>query len=235
MSKLKQLRQQVIKKSAIAVGVVVVCFGVSIATGMLSESANEKKNKAQGALGQLQGELTTLNTQIANSGTAEKRFLEIASTRRNDDYVADSDVMKEFLRAAKENYRFADDFKLNLAASKLSDKPEFSGMNFDISIREPMRVELKAISDVHAYSFIQHLLRDAPGMIKVNRWNMKREKDIDEASIRLMSTGQVVESVETLVEFSWIGVAPKKMNPSDATAPSASMPGGPPPPMPGAP
>ena len=222
MNKLKALRKTLMREAAIAGAVLGFCFALTLASGMLAASGEKTKNEANAQFAKDQSELSNLKNQINTSGTAEKRFLEISAGRNNDDYVADSDAMKTLLREAKNTFRFADNFKLTLAPVKGGDKPEFAGLNYDVSIREPMRIELSAMSDIHVFSFIQHLQAQAPGIIKFTRMELKRTADMDTVALTAMSGGQIKELADATLEFTWLGVAPKKSNP--VTPPAAGTP-----------
>lgn len=234
MSKLKTLRQHVIKYVAKLFGVLALCVGAYIAAGSFADSSQEAKTKAEAEVNQLRAQLANMTSQIDKSGKAEKRFFEIASARKNNDYVANSDTLKEWLREAKDSFRFASDFKLTLAPLANVDKPEFAGLNYDVTLRDPMRIELHAMSDMHVFSFMQELLHASPGMVRITKWSIKREKDLDAAALTSMSSGQIIDMVEATIEFQWIGVDVKKANPAAA---GVAPPGGPPPvpPIPGGP
>lgn len=218
MNKLKQLRRRLVRDVGIALAIVAAFGGLLFLTGTLAGGAQQKRNAATAQLGQDQTQLANLNNQFSKSGDAEKRFIDIALAHNNKDFSAGSDAMKDLLRKAKEKYRFATNFKLTLAAEKIADKPEFSGLNYDVTVREPMRIDLEAISDLHVFSFVDYFTRNAPGFIKIIRLDVKRKGEMDAAALGKMNTGDAPALVEANIEFTWIGIVPKKAAPAATSA-----------------
>lgn len=216
MNKLKRLQRKVARDCAIALGVAFGVFVLMMAISMLAEGAAKKKTEAVSQLSQDQAQLNNMRTQYNKSGDAEKRFVSIQLSRDNKDYTANSEAMKDFLRAAKDHYRFTDSFKLSLANEKPSDKPELTGLNYDVSIREPMKIELEAISDVHVFSFIKELMRNSPGFVRVTKIDMKRKQEMTGEIFTQMNNGSAPAQVSATIEFSWVGIQPKKGTAADA-------------------
>ncbi len=218
MNKLNQLRRRLVRDVGVALGIAAGFALFMLLTDTLADGALEKKTAAAAALSQDQSQLTNLNKQFDKSGEAEKRFVGIAAAHLNQEYAADSDAMKNLLREYKDHYRLADNFKLNLALEKNPGRPEFIGLNYDITIREPMRIEFEAMSDTHVFSFIQRLVSGSPGLVRITRLEMKRTGDLDAGSLNKMNGGEMLSLVTASVEFSWIGVAPKKAGGSASNA-----------------
>ncbi len=219
MNKAKQMQKKLLKLAAIVGGIVVFSAVLMFFTGTLATDAEQRRTTAESARNSESSQITTLRSQIEQSGDAEKRFVDIEMNHNSADYSANTDVLKDWLREMKEQYRFSDSFKLTLALDKPSDKPEFANLNFDISVREPMKLEFGAISDMHVFSFLRQLEQDMPGMVKITKLEVKRKNDMNMNSFREMSTGSAVEYVDALVEFTWIGIEPKKANDTAPAAP----------------
>ncbi len=224
MNKLKQLRRRLIRGVGIALGVMCLFVGLLLVTGSFADSSAQKKQQASSQLSLDQSQLNNLRTQFTKSGEAEKRFAEIILYHPNPDYQANSDTLKTMLRKSKEQFRFADNFKLTLAQEKISEKPEFSGLNYDIAVREPMRITLEAISDAHVFSFIDHLRTQAPGLVRITRLEVKRKDDIDSQILGKMNAGDAPALVEATLDFTWVGVQARKAEPAEAKPKSAGAP-----------
>lgn len=220
MNKLKQLRRKLVRDVGVTFGIVAAFAGLLFLTDILATNAQQKKNTAVSQLGQDRTQLANLNNQFSKSGTAEKRFIDIALAHNSKDYSASSDAMKNLLRKAKEKYRFATNFKLTLAAEKNAERPEFSGLNYDVAVREPMRIDLEAISDLHVFSFIDYLVRNAPGLVRITKLDIKRKGDMDATALSKMNAGDAPALVEASMEFTWVGVSPKKQQQAAAQAPA---------------
>lgn len=196
--------------AAIVGGIVVISIGAMVLTSSLADSAAQRQAAAESARNSDNAQISTMRNQIEQSGDAERRFIDIALNHTNNDYSANTDTLKNWLRAMKDQYRFTDNFKLTLANEKKSEKPEFSALNFDVSVREPMELKFGAISDTHVFSFIRQLEHDMPGMVRITKFNIQRKTDITTASLREFSGGAAPENVSADLEFTWIGLEPKQ-------------------------
>ena len=210
MNKAKQMQKKLVKLGAIVGGAVVICIVVMVVTSSLADSAAQRKITAEGARNGDTSQIATMRNQIEQSGDAEKRFVDIALKHSSNDYSANTDTLKTWLRDMKEKYRFSDNFKLTLANEKKSDKPQFSALNYEVEVREPMRLEFSAISDTHVFSFINQLQHDMPGLVRITKLELDRKIDITTASLREFAAGSAPENVDADIEFSWIGIAPKE-------------------------
>jgi len=220
MNKLKTMKKQITKIGGIAAAMVVVTGGVMVFTSSMASSAAQRKTDAENARNNDSSQVSSMNQQIAQSGDAAKRYLEIQLKHPNPDFSANTDVLKEWLRETKDRYRFSNDFKLTLALDKPSDKPEFANMNFDVEVRSPMKLDFGAISDMHVYSFVEQLLLEQTGFVRITRLELKRRTDMDATSYRQFLSGLNPDYVSASLEFEWVGVKPK---------PTAAQPDAPPP------
>lgn len=223
MNKAKYMQKRLVRLAAIVVGIVVFCAVVMFLTGSMADDAATRKTTAEGARNSDASQIATIRSQIDQSGDAEKRFIDISLKHSSSDYSANTDTLKDWLRDMKNQYRFSDNFKLSLASDKPSDKPEFSNINFDVTVRAPMKLEFGAISDMHVFSFVRQLEQDMPGMVRLTKFEVTRKTDMDASSFRAMAAGSATEYVTSVIEFTWIGIEPKKQK-TDSTAPAA--PGG---------
>ena len=218
MNKAKQMQKSLGKLAAIVAGMVVVSIGAMFLTDSLADSAAQRKATAESARNSDNAQISTMRNQIEQSGDAEKRFIDIALNHTSSDYSANTDALKNWLRTKKDEYRFSDNFKLTLANEKKAEKSEFSALSFDVSVREPMRLEFGAISDTHVFSFIRQLEHDTPGMVRITKLGIQRKNDINTASLREFAGGAAPENVTAEIEFSWVGLAPKEEKKNEPAA-----------------
>lgn len=210
MNKAKQMQKKLVKLAAIIGGVIVVSIVGMVLTGSMADSAAQRKAAAENSRNNDSSQISNMRNQIDQSGDAEKRFVDISLKHTSNDYSANTDTLKDWLRDTKNQYRFSDNFKLSLAADKRSEKPEFANLNFDVTVREPMKLEFGAISDMHVFSFLRQLEQDMPGMVRITKFDVERRNDMTAASLREVASGAGSEYVSSSIEFRWIGVAPKK-------------------------
>lgn len=224
MNKAKHLQKKLVKTAATGGAIVAVAIGAVVGSGMLADKELQRKNQAETSRSSDNSQIVNMRNQIDQSGDAEKRFLEISLSHTNPDFSANPNALKKWLRAMKDQYRFSDSFKLTMALPKPADKPEFSTLNFDVSVREPLKLELGAMSDVHVFSFLDQLQRDMPGLVRVSKFTAQRRADYNSSTYRDFSSGVESDFVGAEIEFSWIGITPKAKDP--AASPANEPPGG---------
>ena len=131
----------------------------------------------------------------------------------NVDYTANNEGIKNWLRNAKNAYRFSNDFKLSITPEKPSDKTELNGLAYDVTMRPEMKIEFQAISDMHVFSFLKDFIKQAPGVVRIDSISLKRKGDMNNAVISQLTAGQAVFMVDASIKFSWIGITPKEAKP----------------------
>jgi len=216
MSKQKQLKKALVKHAAtyggVVVGFAVLYFGTS---AFLSSTLTEK-TEADRALSTDQAQVTTLTSQLDKSGIAEKRFIETQSQRVSFDFSANTEALKDWLKNAISQYRLSNNFKLSLTPDKPTSIKELSGTDYEAIEHPGMKLEFSAISDTHAFSFIDDFVKNAPGFIVVETLSLKRTGDIDKNTITMLRGGATPFLVETKMTFNWIGLAEKPKKAPDA-------------------
>ena len=83
-----------------------------------------------------------------------------------------------------------------------------------------MKVEFQAVSDVHAFSMIQDLIMESPGLFRVMGIELKRKGDLDDNTLRGMRAvgGGMPTLVEVTIDLRWVGVSHSEKKPKDAKA-----------------
>jgi hypothetical protein len=174
--------------------------------------------------------LANLRGQMDKSGEAEKRYVLIQESRSNQNFSAELDGeggLKNFLTAAKTQFVFSENPKPTLKTAKpaLSDKPELSNLNYNIFLLPRMEFKFQAASDMHVFSFIDDLRRAAPGLVRIDKVELKRTSDMTPAIITQAQTGPMPTLVDATIEFTWIRIVPKdKKDVKAATTPPSPAP-----------
>jgi len=210
MNKYKRLQRDLIKRVIMALAIV---FGFALLYFAVSafEAGEEKaKADAENTLARDKSQVTNLKNQLTQSSTAEKQFIDIRLEHENPDFDANNEAMKNWLRMAKTQYRFSNDFKLSITPVKPTDKAELSGLAYDVTIRPEMKLEFQAMSDMHVFSFIKDFVKQAPGVVRIDGLSLKRKGDMNNATLSQMNAGQSTFLVDANIKFSWIGIAPKE-------------------------
>ena len=221
MNKLKQLTRQLVVLVVIA-GAATAGAGVAwYATGEIADAAAEKKKQADTNLSQDTQQLNNVKSELDRSGEAEKRFVEIQQDHTSTDFTNNVDTLKEWMRDAKTRYRLANNFKLNLPQEKPADKSDLQNLDYDISLRKDVTIDLEAMSDLHVFSFVEELEKNIPGITRVTELTVERRGDIQPSTYAQMTGGMTPYLVTAKVKFDWIGINPKE-KPDNGAAKAAT-------------
>jgi hypothetical protein len=226
MSKLKTLKQRVVRESGMVGGAVVATFAVMMVTGYFSESALESKNQAQSQFTQSESQLGLMRSQISKSDDAEKRYVDIKLNRDNEDFVNNTDQLKDLLRKMKEQYRLSDTMRLTISIEKPSEKPELQTLNYKVIVREDMEMAAGAISDVHFYSFIEDMKRRMPGIVRIKSVKLTRKSAMSMENLAQLGRGNKLELVDGSIKFTWLTLEDKNPPKQEEAAPQPNMTGG---------
>lgn len=224
MNKQKLLMKRISIELGIAVAVLVASAGVMLVTSTLVEASVTAKSKADTATTQQMAQVAAMQSQLDKSGEAEKRFVEIQLNRSNANFTSSTDGLREWARNAKDKYRFANNFKLNVPPPAPSTKSELVGLEFDVTERKPVDVEMEAMSDMHVFSFLDELRRSPPGLTRVTYLSIERKADMDPQVLAQMLGGVAPPLVAAHIQFDWVGINPKGSTGQGAAGGAAGTP-----------
>lgn len=224
MSKLKYLQKKLMMQAAVIFGAVAACGAILAVTASLETAAAQRRTNAQNAINNDNAQIASMRAQLDKSGEAAKRFVKLEIAYPSGNFNADTDAMKNWLRNAKEFYRFSDRFKLTLAMESPAKNAALGGPNFTVLERDPMKLEFDAMSDIHVFSFLDDLLRHTPGFIRMRRFELTRKTDMDAASFQQMRAGVNPDFVSASLEFLWVGIEAGPAR--ETTAPATANPPG---------
>lgn len=219
MNKYKQLTSKLVRLGIIAAVIIAVFIGLYVGLSMYADSVSAERKKYENQYTQDRGLLADLRSQMAKSGEAEKRYLEIQADRSNPDFAATMDGpagLNDFLREAKTRYHL-DKLTIKPVKEVVSDKSELANFPFNVLMRPHLVIQFLAVSDVHVFSFLDDLRRASPGFVRIDKVEIKRSADMTDAALTQMQGGASPLLVTATVEFTWIRIMPK-----DVKAPAAT-------------
>lgn len=224
MNKYQQLIRQTVSY-AVKAGVLVAGVGIIYsAISLYADSVAGQKTGLEGKLAQDSALLANLRSQMDKSGEAEKRFVELQGNRTTDELVANFEGLQIFLRNAAARYRLSDT-QITLAKEVPTDKPELKNFTYDVLLRPRLGLTFKAISDAHVFSFIHDLEHAAPGLIRIDKVELKRASrlaDMTDNTISKLKQGTSELLVEGSIELTWIRFAPRENKTGPATPSTAA-------------
>ncbi len=223
-NKYKQLNQKTAKLAMKGLCVVALFFALYVGIDFFAGDVEKQKAEAERKTSGEADLLRNLRSQMDKSGEAEKRFAAIQEFRTSTDYSINKEVLQAWLRSAVSRYHFNEP-KMTLGTEGASDKSDLANFNYNISIRPQVKLEFKAASDLHIFSFLEELRSASPGLIRVNSLQVSRRGDIDDAVISQINNGITPILIEAKMELGWIGLSQKKeKGTEDASgAPAAPM------------
>jgi hypothetical protein len=226
MNKYQLLTKKTMKTAIKAGALLLVMLGVYVLTTGYEDDALTKKSEAESKYSQDQSLLSRLQSQMEKSGEAEKKFIALQNGRTLEEFSANFDTFQNFLRTTKDRYHISAELKI--AREIPSDKAELKNLPYDVVLRPHMEMTFTAISDVHVFSFINELKRHAPGLVRINKVEIKRvSKNIDltDEVIANLKAGRGSLLVQGTIDFTWVRFVPKETKAATgATVPSAATP-----------
>ncbi len=220
MNKYQKLLKQLIA-TGIKCGVAMAVAGAIFAgASTYEDSVLQKKKEAEDKLSQDEGLLTTLTAQLESTDTAQKKFIELQGGRDIDDFSANFEAFQAYLKAAKDRYRLS--IEILPAKESVSDKAELKNFTHDVMVRPKVELTIKAISDVHVFSFIRDMQKNAPGLVHVEKVTLKRleKNDLSEQTYDTLKSGASPLLVEATVQLTWLRFVQKVAKPAANTAPA---------------
>lgn len=214
MNKYKQLTKKIAKiaitAAVVVIGIGAVYMGISIYADSVNKQLKDFEQKVSGD----NSTLANLRSQMDKSGEAEKRFIAIQTEHVNPDFGAgryDKGGLVDFLTAASARYNFTlPTTNLKQVKEVPSDKQELLNFpNNEVLVSPHIELKFKAASDVHVFSFLDEMRRSAPGIVRIEKLEMKRSSDLNDSSIATMQAGSTPTLVEVTLEFTWIRIIPK--------------------------
>ncbi|MFZ4541186.1 MAG: hypothetical protein ACOYNL_05155 [Rickettsiales bacterium] len=231
MNKQKQLSKKLVKLAITIAVAIAITGGLFVGATMYADDIAKQKSDAESAYTTDNTLLNNLRTQMDTSGEAEKRFTALQEDHLNQNFSVNlegTDGLNEFLREAKEHYHFA---KLSMKPVKEvpSDKPALANFAHSVLVRPRLTLQIQAASDTHIFSFMEDLRRNAPGLVRIDKLELKRSAEMTDDVVTRISGGATPLLVDAKIEFTWIRIVPKeKKDDKAATAGGA-------PPVPAAP
>lgn len=222
--KLQSEQKALIVEGTKLLGVVGVCIALFVAAGAWKASMESSKAQEQGKAGQQTAEINTLRDKIKNSGASKELYASVVEARRNESFTIDNDKVRDVLQDLVKRHRLSVNDKLEYSAEKDFTNPALTSLTTPITVRQEAKLKFAAISDLHAYSFIQALARELPGVVKYTRFKLTRKYPMDTELITQLAMGRAVYAVDVELTFDWFSIRNES---PEATAPDTQSGGQP--------
>jgi hypothetical protein len=209
MNKYALMQKKLVLHSAIAAGCGMVAFATMMLADMAAADAKKESDTLTASVMADENQLREIKNKIELSVGAEKRFSEIQLTRMEPSFLSKTELLVALLQESKNRYRLSGFKPLNIPPEMPSKVPALIDKEYNVVVRDGVTIEFEAISDVHVYSFLRHLLRHAPGFMRLQSIDIQRQEDLTPQSLAQLKAGQSLGLVVTKLQFTWIGIQPK--------------------------
>lgn len=206
--KMQQQQIRTLITAGVALGVIAVFVGIYLGVSSWANGAVSGKGELESRSGQQQAEINNLRSKIDNADSSQKSYAQIVEKRGNDKFAIDNDSVRQVLERLIATYRISIDGKLEYSPDEKVEIPSLANATNSFIVRKDALLKFKAISDLHAYSFVNALAKEMPGIIQYKSFKINKTGEIDAEALSKLSLGQEVALVDAEVLFNWYGMQP---------------------------
>lgn len=206
--KMQQQQIRTLISAGAAIGVAVVFVGIYLGVSSWANGAVSGKSELQSRSGQQQAEISNLRSKIDNADSSQKSYAEIVEQRGNDRFRIDNESVRQVLERLIVTYRISIDGKLEYSPDEKVEIPSLANATNSFIVRKDALLRFKAISDLHAYSFVNALAKEMPGVIQYKSFKINKTGELDSDALSKLSLGQEVALVDVEILFNWYGMQP---------------------------
>jgi type II secretory pathway pseudopilin PulG len=205
MVKLQSLKKQLVKNAIIMLVAVSVTGAIAYSVFSWSSGVQEEAQQAQNRLNNAERDV---NSRTLKNEDARK-YLELYQRITGDD--EQSKISNLNRRKAQEWYSIVSkdlhirNGKGNFGSETVIAADPFKKKTLQ-GISSLVKLEFEALTDRQVYAFLDTLLTDFPGYVKITKFSMEKDGEITDAVLRSAGKGNFPNLVKTQFEFYWIGV-----------------------------
>jgi hypothetical protein len=210
MKKYAWLQKRLAKEGLMLAGIAIAALCLmEVASGIEGDAATSLR-RVESTLRNTTSQLSAMRQQISKLDTAKQRYVDIRLLRDQEEYSPNNEMLRERLVMLKSKYRLDDSFSLKLSPESQAQGGVFSALNHDVFVRNNMLLSFGAISDLHAFSFLNEFQRSMPGIIRLTNVSLTRTSDINVTNLSSMARGFNPSLVQAEIEFVWVTLTNKE-------------------------
>jgi hypothetical protein len=214
------LKKRVSKTGGVCGAIVAGCMAVCFAAYSFYDSQSEQLRKLESSIRTTNNNIQTMDTDLAKSRSLLPIYQTImAKSASGGSETLNRKKLAEIVTSLKERYELVE-VQLSTSPINKLDKDPF--IFREIRAEHTMvTVAAGALSDELFFSFIDHLMRVTPGIVRADSLNVERIGDMDEGFFQSLTTDKPEQTVKGTLTFHWIGIA---KNEADAPATAGATP-----------
>tara|TARA_B100001123_G_scaffold188496_1_gene215333 strand:- start:1370 stop:2047 length:678 start_codon:yes stop_codon:yes gene_type:complete len=206
----KQKRRLLVKQMTrigiIAAVVLAVLGGAYFAISGMASSTEEEMNRLRASIQGDQNQISQLEQLVTDAGLAGEIYAELSLNRDVMTFTIERNQLPDILGKLNDTY-FLNEMSLE------SEPPQtFTNTELGAVKREAVLIDytltFTAMSDHIVYSFIDALMRQSPGFIKVTELEVERMAPLDLEALNKISRGEFVPVTKATVGIRWYGFRP---------------------------
>lgn len=205
MAKTQSLKGKLIKLSIVGLVIVSVCAAAAYGVFAWSSSLTDEAKTANSKLGRARGDVSSREQK----NRAAQGYLELYNKIQGDSEQAkisnlDREKAEEWLKeqALRSNIiHLEGSFEpIKPVAAAAFKKKAFEGITSKVTLA------IGAMTDGQIYRFINSLLTEFPGYIKITKLTLIKQGEITDSTLKAAVRGNFPDMVKAEIEFNWIGV-----------------------------
>lgn len=203
--KFQQLRKTLIKYSIIMLLAVLVSCAVAYSIFSWSSALQQEAKRAEGRLNSARGEVASRESENKSARNSLELYRQITG---ESEQAKISDLSRDkaqlWLKAiAKQN----DIVDLEGSFDPVTPiaSTDFKKTTLE-GISSLVKLKFAAMTDVQIYRFIEAVLDDFPGYVKITAFTLERTGEVTAEVLRATGRGTVPKLVKGTMEFYWVGV-----------------------------
>lgn len=208
MMKFNYLKKQLAVGAVISIVLIAIAAGAALYVVGLSETAIEDKARIESDIRNIESQVASYEAQLGKSDESLAVFVKMVELR--GDGLEFGITRSEAARALQ---NMVDKYRLDVISSEIGpleplEGPAYEGIQMDIE-RSEIKIQFQAITDQHVYSFLEEFTLRFPGIIKLNGFNLEREREITSNTLFQVHSGGTPLLVKGGLTAEWILFTPK--------------------------
>ena len=171
-----------------------------------------QKEKTDRELRTVRAEISQKRSEILRMQTEQQQIEEqkdVFETLKKSDFFGEQDryVARRTIEAIQtQSHVLSAQYTIGAAEQETSEKTDQAGQAI---MSSPVEIKLDALDDIDVYSFVYWVENAFPGHVGIDKITLKREAELNEATLRQIGSGTPVTLVSGEVGFSWPTMIPK--------------------------
>lgn len=169
------------------------------------ENVERELRSANAQVSSMRGKLQEIREEFASFEQSEQQFKKLEETGFFNDQ--NRVFARERIESLQTQSRVKSvQYQVSRADIQESEDADRAGYAL---LSSPIRIELEAFNDMDIFRFIDLFQKNFPGHIMLNGIDLKKERNVNEATLRAIGVGDDVTMVSAQINAEWWSMAPQ--------------------------